>query len=188
MQVKKMKVIPSPASITHLPREEKLIWLMEEYGDMVIRLAYTYVKENQFAEDISQEVFISCFQNLDAFQNRASYKTWLYRITVNKCKDLIKSWSYKNLLYKDIIGTILTLRTASTESGLIHLEEKEMIFEKVLILPIKYREIVILHYYEELSINEISELLNLNSNTVKSRLHRARNVLKISFQEGQFYG
>jgi RNA polymerase sigma factor (sigma-70 family) len=157
---------------------------MEEYGDMVIRLAYSYVREKQLAEDISQEVFISCFQSLEAFQNKASYKTWLYRLTVNKCKDLIKSWSYRNLFYKDIISSIMTLKTDSAETGLIDIEEKELIFEKVLLLPIKFREIIILHYYEDLSIHEISELLNINPNTVKSRLHRARKVLKISFQEG----
>ncbi|WP_108671877.1 sigma-70 family RNA polymerase sigma factor [Peribacillus acanthi] len=182
MQVTRLKVIPSPTQV-HLPKEDTLIWLMEEYGDMVIRLAYSYVKEKQLAEDISQEVFISCYQNLDTFQNKASYKTWLYRITLNKCKDFLKSWSYRNLYYKDIISSIMSLKTDSTESGLIHTEEKDELFEKVLSLPIKFRELIILYYYEELTIHEISELLNIKSNTIKSRLHRARNILKISLQE-----
>jgi RNA polymerase sigma factor (sigma-70 family) len=90
-------VNPNLNEITNLSKEDQIVWLMEEYGDMVIRLAFTYVKQKQLAEDISQEVFISCYKNLTTFQNKSSYKTWIYRITVNKCKDLLRSWSFKNL-------------------------------------------------------------------------------------------
>ncbi|MFE8700623.1 sigma-70 family RNA polymerase sigma factor [Cytobacillus sp. FJAT-54145] len=173
MYIEKSKDYSSSNKVTLLPKEEQLVWLMEEYGDMVIRLAYTYVKQQQLAEDISQEVFISCYQNLNRFQNRSTYKTWLYRITVNKCKDYLKSWSFKNIQYKDIISSFLMSTTPSADSAFIYLEEKEDLFEKVLTLPVKFREIIILHYYEDLSVNDISELLGLNLNTVKTRLHRA---------------
>ncbi|WP_257988185.1 sigma-70 family RNA polymerase sigma factor [Bacillus sp. V33-4] len=74
-----------------LSREDRLVWLMEEYGKSVVRLAYTYVRQKQLAEDIAQEVFIKCYKNLNMFRNESSYKTWIYRITVNKCKDVMKS-------------------------------------------------------------------------------------------------
>ncbi|HYK73589.1 MAG TPA: sigma-70 family RNA polymerase sigma factor [Pseudoneobacillus sp.] len=173
----------NPNEIHHLSKEDQLIWLMEEYGDLIIRLAYTYVKQKQLAEDISQEVFINCYKNLDQFQNKSTYKTWLYRITANKCKDLLKSWSYKNIQYKDLIFSIIGGGNQSVEADLEELEEKDLIFNKVIGLPIKLREIVILHYYEYMSINEISDLLSLNANTVKTRLFRARNLLKLSFEE-----
>ncbi|MBM7690844.1 RNA polymerase sigma-70 factor (ECF subfamily) [Peribacillus deserti] len=178
MQVKMMrKETFCPAEISHLSKEQQLVWLMEEYGDMIVRLAYSYVKQKQAAEDISQEVFISCFNSLDRFQKKSSYKTWLYRITVNKCKDYVKSWSYKHIRYKDFFSSILMKNPSPDMQGMDR-EEKEVIFSKVLFLPIKLREVIIFHYYEEMSVNEISDLLSINSNTVKTRLHRAKKQLK----------
>ena len=92
---------PTFQEVNHATKEEQLEWLMEQYGDLVMRLAYTYVKEKQIAEDISQEVFISCYKHLQHFERRSTYKTWIYRITVNKCKDYLKSWSYRNIYYRD---------------------------------------------------------------------------------------
>ncbi|MGV3466109.1 MAG: sigma-70 family RNA polymerase sigma factor, partial [Heyndrickxia sp.] len=169
-------------------KDEQLSWLMEEYGDMVIRLAYTYVKQKQLAEDIAQEVFINCYKHLNKFQKNSSYKTWIYRIAVNKCKDVVSSWSFKNIYYRDIIRTRIKAEAKSLDRELVALEENEFIFQKVLSLPIKLREVVILHYYEDLSINEIAELLSFNANTVKTRLHRARKQLKSIFEGDHIYG
>ncbi len=179
-----MNLHSSPHQLT---KEEQLQLLMEEYGDMVMRLAYTYVKQKELAEDISQEVFISCYKNLETFQNRATYKTWLYRITVNKCKDYFRSWSFRNLQYQNLIRSVFNHREKSVESNIVEKENQERIFETVLSLPIKFREVVILHYYEDLSINEMSELLAVNSNTVKTRLYRARKLLGSNLKEWQMY-
>jgi RNA polymerase sigma factor (sigma-70 family) len=186
IHVKKINKNSAPDEFKHESNEDQLVWLMEEYGDMVIRLAYTYVKQKQLAEDISQEVFISCYQNLDRFEKKAAYKTWLYRITVNKCKDALKSWSFRNIFYKEAISSIIASGSKNMDSDMVELEEKEMIFKNVISLPIKLREAIILHYYEELSIQEIAELLNLSPNTVKTRLHRARHSLKSVIKEGEY--
>ncbi|MDQ0971761.1 RNA polymerase sigma factor (sigma-70 family) [Neobacillus niacini] len=188
MLVKKKETTSSPIEIHELTKEDQLSWLMEEYGDMVVRLAFTYVKQKQLAEDISQEVFVSCYKSLETFQNKASYKTWLYRITVNKCKDYFRTWSYRNISYQDFFRSIFPSGGQSVEEEILEGEEKEIIFEKVLALPIKLREVIILQYYEELTVNEISELLGLNSNTVKTRLHRAKKLLQCSLKERHSYG
>lgn len=169
----------------HITKEEQLDSLMEEYGDMVIRLAYTYVKEKQLAEDIAQEVFINCYKSLDRFQGKSSYQTWIYRITVNKCKDVLKSWSFRNIFLKEI-SKLMNILPTFEDPKLEVSEEKEAIFKEILALPIKQREIIILHYYEDLSIQEIANLLKINPNTVKTRLHRARTKLKGSFEKGEF--
>ncbi|MDZ5471433.1 sigma-70 family RNA polymerase sigma factor [Bacillus sp. 31A1R] len=161
----------------NMSKEERLEWLMNEYGRTVTRLAFNYMKQKQLAEDVAQEVFIKCYENLDGFRNESSYKTWVYRITVNLCKDKLKSWAYRNILVTEFFSK--TKKTNSTpESELLDSEDRRLISEKILSLPVKYREIVILYYYEELSYNEISDLLQLNMPTVKSRLHRARHLLK----------
>ncbi|TKD72313.1 sigma-70 family RNA polymerase sigma factor [Pseudalkalibacillus hwajinpoensis] len=159
-------------------QREILVYLMEEYGDMVLRVAYTYVKEQHLAEDISQEVFIRCYHALHTFERRSSYKTWLYRITVNQCKDYVKSWSFRKLFPKSIIETESDKEVNSVSTHVLKKEENNELFEKVLQLPVKQREVIIFYYYEDLSIDEISEVIKAKPNTIKSRLHRARNSLK----------
>ncbi|MGE8203519.1 sigma-70 family RNA polymerase sigma factor [Heyndrickxia sp. NPDC080065] len=168
----------SPQANTILSHEDKITWLMEEYGEMVIRLAFTYVKQKELAEDIAQEVFIKCYEKIETFQGQSSYKTWLYRITVNKCKDVLKSWSFRNFFPSELIELKLKGTHQSFDKNLIEYEEKQFISSIVLDLPLKLREVIILHYYEELTITEIADLLNQNSNTIKTRLYRARNAIK----------
>ncbi|WP_371018815.1 sigma-70 family RNA polymerase sigma factor [Pseudalkalibacillus sp. JSM 102089] len=167
-------------------KKELLVDLMEEYGDMVLRVAYTYVKERQLAEDISQEVFIRCYQSLQSFENRSSYKTWIYRITVNNCKDYVKSWSFRNLFPKSIIETENERKMNSPSSQMEQKEENNELFEKVLNLSVKLREVIIFYYYEDLSIEEISDVIKVKPNTIKSRLRRARISLKEQIGGGIF--
>ncbi|MEL4023839.1 sigma-70 family RNA polymerase sigma factor [Lysinibacillus endophyticus] len=174
---------PTIQEVNHATKEEQLEWLMEQYGDLVMRLAFTYVKEKQIAEDISQEVFISCYKHLQNFEQRSTYKTWIYRITVNKCKDYLKSWSYRNIYYRDKLQSFFKGSSHSSESKFLVSEENEELFKKVLALPTKLRESIILYYYEGFSIDEIAELLAIKSNTVKTRLHRARATLKVTLEE-----
>ncbi|MFS1518831.1 sigma-70 family RNA polymerase sigma factor [Bacillus sp. SCS-151] len=83
--------------------QQILVNLMKNHGDMVLRVAFTYVKDKQLAEDLSQEVFIRCYQSIHHFENRSSYKTWIYRITVNCCKDYVKSWSFRNIIPRSVV-------------------------------------------------------------------------------------
>lgn len=167
-------------------KEETITWLMEEYGEMIVRLAFTYVKQHELAEDIAQEVFIKCYEKMDSFHGKSSYKTWLYRITVNKCKDVLKSWSFRHLFTTDLIFNKGKAGTSqSNDSRLIEFEEKQRISSSILALPVKLREVIILHYYEELTILEIADLLKINSNTVKTRLYRARQAMKQVLEEDQ---
>lgn len=160
-----------------LTNDERLRWLMDEYGQDVTRLAYTYTKQKPLAEDIAQEVFIKCYENLDKFRNESTYKTWLYRITVNLCKDRLRSWSFKN-----IVLTEFFVKTKSTDKSpeieMVGKEEGRILSEKILSLPVKYREVIMLYYYEEMTYHQISECLNVSLQTIKSRLHRARLLLK----------
>jgi RNA polymerase sigma-70 factor (ECF subfamily) len=160
-----------------LSREERLEWLMNEYGKNVTRLAFTYTKQKQLSEDIAQEVFIKCYEHLDNFRNESSYKTWVYRITVNLCKDKLKGWAYRNIILTEFLSKTKG-SNKSPELELIGLEDKQLLSKKILSLPVKYREVIILYYYEEMSYGQISDLLNLSLQTIKSRLHRARLLLK----------
>jgi RNA polymerase sigma factor (sigma-70 family) len=172
----RMADIPNSEPINHLNRKEKLKWLMNAYGNDVIRIAYTYLKQKQMAEDVAQEVFIKCYEKMDSFRNESSYKTWLIRITVNQCKDVLKSWTFKNLYFTDIFKPKQT--SSSLEHSFSSVEENQLISKQVIELPVKLREVIILFYYQEFSIEEISDMLKINSNTVRTRLHRGRQKLK----------
>ena len=167
-----------------MSREETVEWLMDEYGKKVVRLAYTYLKQEQLAEDVAQEVFIRCYQKFDAFRHESSYQTWIYSITVNLCKDRLKSWSFRNLVFSDFFSS-RSITHHTPESKVLHLEEKTELSQSVLGLPIKYREIMILFYYEEFTYKEIEDLLGVSSQTIKSRLHRGRNMLRKKLKGGE---
>lgn len=165
-------------------KEETVEWLMSEYGKQVVRLAFTYVKQEQLAEDVAQDVFMKCYQKLDTFRNESSYKTWLYSITVNLCKDRLRSWSFRNIIINDFFSHNKISKT-TPESELLELESKSELSQSVLDLPVKYREVIILFYYEEFSYQEITELIGISNQTIKSRLHRGRNLLKKKLEGGR---
>lgn len=170
-------------------KDEILMWLMKEYGRDLVRLAFTYVKQKHLAEDIVQEVFVKCYKNLDDFRQDSSYKTWLYRITVNSCKDVLKSWNFRNLVISNLVGIQFhSSKEKSPEEKFLTYEENQYISNLVISLPVKLREVIIFCYYEEMKIDQISELLGINQNTVKSRLLRGKQQLKKKLERGEKRG
>lgn len=159
--------------------------LLDEYGTEIKRLAYLYVKDHALAEDIVQEVFISCYRNLEGFRHESSYKTWLVKITINKCKDALKRWSFRNLIYKEKIDES-QFEIDTPEDKMISKLADIYISKQVLQLPLKFREVIILYYYQELSIEDISQVMNIKVNTVKTRLHRARTKLRESMEGSEY--
>ncbi|WP_427902218.1 sigma-70 family RNA polymerase sigma factor [Ornithinibacillus xuwenensis] len=158
---------------------------MSEFGKDVIRLAFTYTKQRQLSEDIAQEVFIRCYQHIDVFRHESSYKTWIFRITINLCKDYFRSWTYKHITISDLFSKSM-FTNESPESEVITVEKNRTIADFVLALPVKYREVIILYYYEEMSYIEISETLSISLQTVKARLYRARLKLHKLFERSGF--
>ena len=147
--------------------------VMETYSDYLLRIAYLYVKDWQVAEDIVQDTFLSYYVKFEQFEERASVKTYLVRITINKCKDYLKSWKYRKFsLTNQFFGS------KNDQARAVQQEERLDIANAVLALPITLREVTIHYYYEELSVLEVAELLSLSDNTVKTRLRRARQLLK----------
>ncbi|MGF2618168.1 sigma-70 family RNA polymerase sigma factor [Rossellomorea aquimaris] len=152
--------------------------LIDEHEASVTKLAFTYVKDWSTAQDIAQEVFISVFNGLETFQHNSAYKTWIYRITVNKCKDMLGSAYFRRNVLTESVARIFKGSEADTADKVIRMEEMKGISRDVFSLPEKYREIIILYYYEELTTEEISELLDIGSSTIRTRLARARHKLQ----------
>lgn len=171
-----------------MDKEEKdflLEKLMIEYGDELVRLAFSYVKDIESAKDMVQNSFIKCYKNLDSFRYEAQMKTWLYRITINECKDHLKSWNYKMVQVKSFINETAKSLLPSTERTVIDKYRNEEIKDTIFSLPKMYREVVYLYYYESLTTAEISKVLDTPVNTVKTRLRRAKQRLEPMIKEAE---
>lgn len=161
-----------------LEREEIIDQLMQEYSDDILHLVYTYVKNRTTAEDLTQEIFIKCYEKLNQFNQQATLKTWVYRIASNHCKDYLRSWHYRKITLSDKILDYIPSKSKQVEEEIIANSEENILTNAVMNLPLKYREVVFLHYYEELSLTEISKITTVNINTIKTRLKRAKELLK----------
>ena len=127
-------------------KKEVFLKAVEVYQSMVYRMALHYFGNSYDAEDATQEVFLRLYRQEKAFESEQHLRHWLMRVTVNHCKDVLKSpWRKRRV---------------------------------VMALSKKYRTVLNLYYYEELSTKEIAEILDLQQTAVTTRLSRARNLLK----------
>ncbi len=151
--------------------------LMNQHSRKVYLLALSYVKDKGLAEDIAQEVFIKCYKSLHHFRGDSQITSWLYRITVNTAKDFLRSKSFNILKYPKSFFESL-IKSGSPEEAMLKQDQREAVLQTVLSLSTKYREVIILYYFQDEKMEDIAEILHLNLNTVKTRLSRARSILK----------
>lgn len=165
-------------------RDERLCEAIDLYGNYLLRLVYAILKDEKKAEDIVQEVFIRYYINLDKFEGRSTVKTYLYRIAVNECHNYFHSWAYRKVQFVNLLSH---LQVKSTEEYVLAKESESNLINLIEKLPLKYREAIWLHYYAELSVTEIGEVLGCSPNTIKTRLARGRKLAKIAIEEGEDY-
>jgi RNA polymerase sigma factor (sigma-70 family) len=129
-------------------------------------------------EDVVQEVLLAAFVGLKKFRGECSLKTWLFTITINKCR----SYRYKRMLYLRFFSRAAAKASAAPSSAADGTQIDDETFGRVRraikALPLKYREPVVLRYLQELSTDEIARILSISKNTLQVRLSRARERLK----------
>lgn len=155
----------------YVDKNKYLEKMIEKYSDMVYRLALTRTKSKENSEDVYQEVFLRLSKKLPNFETEEHEKAWLIRVTINCSKNLLNTGFFK-------------YTTDMKEEIPFETKERHDIYYAVQELPLKYRTIIHLYYYESYKINEISKILNINENTIKSRLSRAREKLKEKIEGG----
>ena len=152
-----------------MSNEQDLEFVIDLYGDTVQRICILYLKNRSDTEDIFQNVFLKYWDCSAHFQSEDHRKSWIIRVTINQCKDLLKSFFRKNSVSIDSIEEI------STETDF---NENRYIREAVMRLPEKYKVAIYLHYFEGYPATEIATILNKNLNTVYTLLARGREMLK----------
>ena len=155
-------------------KNDYLEQMIEKYSNMIYRLAMARTGNIEQSEDVYQEVFLRLSKKMPDFQSEEHEKAWLIRVTINCSKNALGS-------------SFLKHRAELDENLSFETPERHEIYYAVQQLPIKYRTVIHLYYYEDYSIKEISKILHTNENTIKSRLARAREALKTSVEGGMAY-
>ena len=151
--------------------------LMRKHGNEVLRTAYSYVKDKFTAEDIFQEVFIKVYKNLENFRDESDIKTWIIRITINTAKDYLKS-AYSRKVVPMMEFKEDQLVSDNDFEEIENRDRDEQVKKTVMILPEQYREVLLCVYYHDMSVADTAKSLGIAEGTVKSRLSRARDMMK----------
>ena len=163
-----------PNDEERLRETELAIW---RYAETVYRLALSRTRDVHNAEDVFQEVFLRLLKWNKPFESEEHRRAWLIRVTINACHDLRRSVWSRN-------------RTELPENLADSFEtpQDNALYAAVFSLPEKYRVVVLLYYYEDYSIQEISEMIQRNPSTIQTQLERARKKLKMQLeQKGGFH-
>lgn len=150
---------------------------LELFGNDILRLAFSYLKRKEDAEDVVQEVLIRFMQSANQYESEKHVKAWLMQVTVNLCKDILKSAANKKVTFLPEDFDV-----AATEQPVEEGESEVM--QAVLSLPEKYRQVIHLYYVEEYSTKEIAEILDKKEATIRSLLKRGREKLEIMMKGG----
>ena len=148
--------------------EQEVNRALERYSDTVRRLCMVHLKNYEDSEDIFQTVFLKYVLSSVSFESEEHEKAWFIRVTINACKDLLKNFFRSHTVSLDEI----------IEQPALMPPENREVMEAVLSLPSKYRDVIYLHYYEEYTAPQISQILGKNVNTVYTLLNRSRQLLR----------
>lgn len=155
---------------------------MNSYGGHLLRLCTLYLKDRVLAEDAVQDTFIRAWEHYDSFENRSSEKTWLTQIAVNICKNMLRNpWNRRTEVenFEELAGI--------SRNEYEHVNKQIDVMNAILQLKEKYRIVILLYYYEELSVKEIATVLHAKEATILTRLKRGREkvgeILKVFEKE-----
>ena len=154
--------------------------LIIQYQHWVYNIAYGMLGHHQDAEDVAQDAFLSAWENIGKFQFRSRFSTWLFRIVKNKCLNHIDQYQRRKTDPTEIDDSQpwVPLDTLTPEEEALRTEEKNIVHAALAKLKDSHREILVLRELQELSYEEIAEILGCTLGRVKSRLHEARKALK----------
>ena len=156
--------------------------LVQTYQRDVYRLALSILDDPDEAEDATQEIFLSALRALESFQSRAMFKTWLFSVAINSCRNRLNRKKSRARL-QQILQGLFQQEQAHPEKETMQNESDAALWQAVRALDDKHRIPVILRYYHDLPVAEIAEALGLPIGTVHSRLNHAREKLRTLLKE-----
>lgn len=156
-----------------MPASQNVERMVNEYGDALLRMCYLYLKDYHLAEDAVQETFIKAMKSYDSFNRESSEKTWITRIAINTCKNIMRNHWFR-MVQKNMDMHI----TAIADSPIDDFYTKNSVTGAIMKLGADDRKIIVLYYYQELPVKEIAGIIGKTQNAALQRLNRARMKLK----------
>ncbi len=159
-------------------KEDAYSQIVQDYGNKLLRTCFLMLGNKEDAEDVVQETFVKVFEKVGNFRENSGLYTWIYTIALNLSRDRLRKKKDVLALEDEWLGN------DDVESHVEESIDREVLKKELFKLHPMYMEVMVLFYFEELSIKEISVLLNEKEGTIKSRLSRGRNILKESLLKG----
>ncbi len=159
-------------------KEDAYRQIVRDYGNKLMRTCFLMLGNREEAEDVVQETFIKVFEKVGDFRENSGLYTWIYTIALNLSRDRLRKKTDVLALQDEWTGN------DDVESYVEESVDREVLKKELFKLHPMYMEAMVLFYFEELSIKEISKLLDEKEGTIKSRLSRGRNILKDSLLKG----
>lgn len=159
---------------------------IDRYSDMLFKIAYVRLMNMHDAEDVVQDVFYRYLQRREGFTDEEHEKAWLIKVTLNACRKIWRSaWNRHRSDEEVVINESFPVEESvqGPEDSTIAAEDSRILLEIVKSLPAKYRDVIHLFYYEEMSVKEIARVTGRKDSTVTSQLTRARDILRKRLRE-----
>lgn len=183
-----------PLAEQECPEQPQAQWAASEFADLyaehsraIFYLALRFLGDPQKAEDATHDVFLKAFRKMDQFRGEASWRTWLYRIAINHCRNIQQSWNERHM-FSNADEAVWENATAQSDSPLRVLETKELgerIQKTLDALPDEYRLLLLLIADQQLSYEEVATLTEQSADAVRGKLHRARKAFAATFQKNE---
>jgi RNA polymerase sigma-70 factor (ECF subfamily) len=165
--------------------QQAFVEIVDLYKDKIYHLGYRMLNNRHEAEDIVQETFLRVFKSLDRYDPNQKFSTWIYRIATNLCIDRLRKRKPIYSLDADMNDqegldgySLIPSDDRTPESELMISETKQIVYDAIDSLPAKYKSVMILRYLEDMSLQEISDVLEMPVTTIKTRVHRGRDFLR----------
>ncbi|KGR87219.1 RNA polymerase sigma factor [Lysinibacillus odysseyi] len=159
--------------------------IINKYKNSLYATVLRMMKNPQTAQDLLQEAFVKAYEQLPKFDQKGSFKSWLYRVTINHCLDTLRKKSYQ--VKQEEIQDEQLVNAASPEIIFLKREKNRELERLIARLPEQERLILLLRYANDCSYVEISELLHIPLSDVRNKLHRAKKKLRTKIEEGGYF-
>lgn len=153
--------------------------LVKRHQRSVLRLSLRFVKDMDTAQDVTQDAFIKAYEKLNSFEGRASFKSWLFQIAVNTARNKLREWKRDTVDIDDVQLAV----EAEAEKSLVHSAVSDILHQEVEKLPFKQRTALVLRVYEDLSFNEIADIMECPYDTAKANYRHALMKLRQTFEQ-----
>lgn len=173
-----MEVVKAPDN----SREQKLTRLVEEHQKSLLDMCYIYLRDRELAEDAVQETFLKAYKSMSSFRGESKEKTWLTKIAINTCRDMKRSAWFIHVNRGITPEDLPVIASENFNQNAID------VANAIMQLPDKYKEVILLHYFQEMKMSDIASIIGITTSVVSRRIKKAHEALHAVLGKEYLYG